>query len=67
MTDIKLKFGCWCCTEIGIENREEDVLIHHVDGKTKPGAHFNTIPLCDGHHSRYKIGGASQQPYSVAS
>lgn len=38
---------------MGIENRIEDVLIHHCDGKTKPGAHFKVIPLCDGHHSRY--------------
>lgn len=39
---------------MGIENREEDILIHHVEGKTKPGAHFKTISLCDGHHSRYR-------------
>ena len=29
-------------------------LPHHIDGKTKPEAHFKTIPLCDEHHSRYK-------------
>lgn len=29
-------------------------LPHHIEGKTKEGAHFLTIPLCDGHHSRYK-------------
>jgi len=23
---------------------------HHIDGKTKPGAHFKTIPLCAAHH-----------------
>ena len=24
--------------------------VHHIDGKTKPGAHLNTIPLCFRHH-----------------
>lgn len=24
--------------------------IHHIDGKTKPGAHLLTIPLCARHH-----------------
>lgn len=46
--------GCWCCNKLGIENRAEDVGIHHTEGKTKPDAHFKVIPLCDGHHSRYK-------------
>lgn len=23
---------------------------HHIDGKTKEGAHFKTIPLCSAHH-----------------
>lgn len=24
--------------------------VHHLDGKTKPGAHFLVIPLCKPHH-----------------
>ena len=28
-------------------------LPHHIDGKTKAYAHYQTIPLCDRHHSRY--------------
>lgn len=24
--------------------------IHHIDGKTKPGAHFHVLPLCGKHH-----------------
>lgn len=24
--------------------------IHHLEGKTKPGAHFKVIPLCGTHH-----------------
>ena len=27
--------------------------IHHIDGKTKPGCHDLTIPLCGNHH-QYK-------------
>lgn len=27
--------------------------VHHTDGKTKPGAHLKTIPLCPNHH-QYK-------------
>lgn len=56
--------GCWCCNQMGIENRPEDVGIHHIDGKTKPGAHFRVIPLCDGHHSRYKKTGLHYNPTS---
>jgi hypothetical protein len=29
---------------------EEYTAIHHIDGQTKPGAHFLTIPLCPHHH-----------------
>lgn len=47
---------------MGIENRDEDVLIHHVEGKTKPGAHFKTISLCDGHHSPHKETGFHYNP-----
>lgn len=24
--------------------------IHHVDGRTRPGAHMKVLPLCAGHH-----------------
>ncbi|MOA33025.1 hypothetical protein D3C78_1542830 [compost metagenome] len=26
------------------------VSIHHIDGRTKPGAHSRVLPLCAGHH-----------------
>ena len=29
---------------------ESPAEIHHIDGKTKPDAHINTIPLCYRHH-----------------
>lgn len=34
--------------------------IHHVDGKTKPGAHFKTLGLCGLHHQ----GGNDCQEYT---
>ena len=62
MTWVKETYGCWCCSQIGIENRIEDILIHHVDGKTKKDAHFNVIPFCDPHHSRYTLTGLHYNP-----
>lgn len=29
---------------------ESPAEVHHIDGKTKAGAHMNTIPLCYRHH-----------------
>ncbi len=39
---------CICCLKDGWENRE--ISLHHVDGRTKEGAHFLVLPLCAGHH-----------------
>jgi len=40
--------GCIVCRLFqGVESPAE---IHHIDGKTKPGAHFKTIGLCELHH-----------------
>lgn len=41
--------GCIAChKEFGARNYE--VSIHHVDGRTKPDAHWLVLPLCAGHH-----------------
>ena len=40
--------GCVACRIDGITNNH--VSIHHIDGRTKKGAHMNVIPLCAGHH-----------------
>lgn len=40
--------GCTACRKDGIHNTS--VSIHHIDGRTKPAAHWLTIPLCAGHH-----------------
>lgn len=46
--DAIAEYGCYCCKQNGIYN--DYILIHHVSGRTKPGAHFKTIPLCEHHH-----------------
>ncbi|HEY6612730.1 MAG TPA: Ref family recombination enhancement nuclease [Pseudomonas sp.] len=40
--------GCIACRIDG--NWRPEVSIHHIDGRTKPGAHKLVLPLCDGHH-----------------
>lgn len=47
MSEIS-EFGCCVCKKFfGVTSPPE---IHHIGGKTKPDAHFNTIPLCYQHH-----------------
>lgn len=42
------ELGCIVCKrELGLFS---EATPHHIDGKTKPGAHFKTIPLCGRHH-----------------
>ena len=40
--------GCIACRLDG--NHNPVVSIHHIDGRTKPGAHSKVLPLCAGHH-----------------
>ncbi|HAR06388.1 MAG TPA: recombinase [Pseudomonas sp.] len=40
--------GCIACRIDGHSNPV--VSIHHIDGRTKPGAHKLVLPLCAGHH-----------------
>lgn len=40
--------GCAACWKDGIENHFAS--IHHIDGRTKPDAHFKVLNLCAGHH-----------------
>lgn len=40
--------GCVACKKDGWENL--DVSVHHIDGRTKLGAHLLVLPLCAGHH-----------------
>jgi hypothetical protein len=46
--DRVASIGCIACLLEGQFTRE--VSIHHINGRTKPGAHFEVLPLCAGHH-----------------
>jgi len=50
--DAVAGLGCYCCNKMGIFN--DWVSIHHVDGRTKPGAHMKVIPLCSPHHDYHQ-------------
>lgn len=47
MNDVA-SLGCIVCRKEGKEQTPAE--IHHLDGKTKTGAHFHVIPLCYFHH-----------------
>lgn len=42
------QIGCIACRKLGVWQPE--VSLHHIDGRTKDGAHLLTIPLCGPHH-----------------
>jgi len=42
------KLPCIACLQHG---KESPVInLHHIEGRTKPGAHLLQLPLCDNHH-----------------
>ena len=46
--DELASLGCIACF---IDGRYmEEVSIHHIDGRTRPGSHMKVLPLCAGHH-----------------
>jgi hypothetical protein len=46
--DAMASIGCIACFTMGAWT--EQVLIHHIDGRTKPEAQWKVLPLCAGHH-----------------
>lgn len=42
------KLPCIACLQHGKESPL--ISLHHIEGRTKPGAHLLQIPLCDHHH-----------------
>jgi hypothetical protein len=48
--DLMGSLPCIACLKDGWTNR--DISLHHIDGRTKPGAHFLTLPLCGPHHQQ---------------
>ncbi|MGU2067378.1 Ref family recombination enhancement nuclease [Pseudomonas aeruginosa] len=60
--------GCIACrVSMGIVNTY--CSIHHVDGRTKPHAHWYVLPLCAGHHQNGYGGagftGVAVHPYKA--
>ena len=39
-----------CCVCLLFHETYSPCMPHHIDGKTKPGAHFKSIGLCHNHH-----------------
>ena len=58
--DEVAQYGCYCCKKMGLYN--DHILLHHTDGRTKPGAHFKVIPLCSGHHDYHQPEGFHRSP-----
>ena len=48
LQDRIANLGCIACLKDGVHNPV--VSIHHIDGRTKQGAHTKVLPLCAGHH-----------------
>ncbi len=48
--DAMAALGCLACAKDGIENLH--ISIHHIAGRTAPGAHYLTIGLCAPHHQQ---------------
>ena len=46
--DAIASLGCLACAKDG--NVNPWISLHHIDGRTKPGAHKLVIGLCAGHH-----------------
>lgn len=42
--------GCLACAKDG--NVNPWISLHHIDGRTKPGAHMKVIGLCAPHHQQ---------------
>lgn len=48
--DAVASLGCVACAKDGIANPW--ISLHHIDGRTKPGAHMLVLPLCAPHHQQ---------------
>jgi len=46
--DRLASLGCIACFMDG--RYMEEVSIHHMEGRTRAGAHMKVLPLCAGHH-----------------
>lgn len=48
--DAIAALGCIACRKDGHANPW--ISLHHIDGRTKPGAHALVLPLCGPHHQQ---------------
>lgn len=48
--DLAGAVPCLACMKDGRINHH--ISLHHIDGRTKPGAHFLVLPLCPSHHQQ---------------
>jgi hypothetical protein len=56
--------GCIACRQDGVFNPW--VSIHHIDGRTKDGAHWKVLPLCAPHHQQDDASGVwAVHPYKA--
>ena len=63
-SDLADNVGCIACyKEAGIYNGY--VSIHHIAGRTKPGAHMLVLPLCSSHHQDDGSGVIAVHPYKA--
>ncbi|MAL02064.1 MAG: recombinase [Alcaligenaceae bacterium] len=58
------EIGCIACAKEGIYSTY--VSVHHIDGRTKPAAHWLVLPLCGPHHQDTGIPGVvAVHPYKA--
>jgi len=55
--------GCIACRKDGVF--QPLVSIHHIEGRTKPGAHRMVLPLCAGHHQDQGDGRIAVHPWKA--
>lgn len=55
--------GCVACRHHGVENHY--CSIHHIDGRTKPDAHWLVFGLCGPHHQDDGSGAIAIHPYKA--
>ena len=63
--DLITQIGCIVCLmQWDVQTPAE---VHHIEGKTEPGSHLKTIPLCYAHHRAGKDTPAwvSRHPYKA--
>ena len=61
--DELAQLGCIACRIDGRINTH--VSIHHVNGRSRPGAHMQVLPLCASHHQDQGNGVIAVHPWKA--